>query len=55
MRRKSLSMLPSQFVSDGQHADAAWNELRPALHDEVRRLTEIKALSALPGSTLSPD
>jgi Sigma-70, region 4 len=37
---KSLSMLPSQFVSDRQHDDAAWNELRPVLHDEVRRLPE---------------
>ena len=33
-------MLPSQFVPDRQHQDAAWNELRPVLHDEVRRLPD---------------
>jgi hypothetical protein len=40
MRRKSLSMLPSQFVSGRRHDDAAWNELRPVLHEEIRRLPE---------------
>jgi hypothetical protein len=32
--------LPLRFVSDGQHEDAARNELRPVLHDEVRRLRD---------------
>jgi RNA polymerase sigma factor (sigma-70 family) len=40
VERQSASMLPSQFVSDSQHHDAAWNELRPLLHDEVRGLPE---------------
>jgi hypothetical protein len=32
-------MWPSQLVvPDSQQQDAAWNELRPVLHDEVRRL-----------------
>jgi RNA polymerase sigma factor (sigma-70 family) len=38
LERQSVSMLPSQFEPDRQHQDAAWNELRPVLHDEVRRL-----------------
>ena len=40
LERQSVSMLPSQFVPDRQHEDAAWNELRPVLHDEVRRLPD---------------
>jgi RNA polymerase sigma factor (sigma-70 family) len=40
LERQSVSMWPSQFVSDRQHQDAAWNELRPVLHDEVRRLPD---------------
>ena len=40
LERQSVSMLPSQFVPDRQHQDAAWNELRPVLHDEVRRLPD---------------
>ena len=40
LERQCASMLPSQFVPDSQHYDAAWNELRPVLHDEVRRLPE---------------
>jgi len=38
--RQSVSMSPPQFVPDRQHEDAAWNELRPVLHDEVRRLPD---------------
>jgi hypothetical protein len=33
-------MLPLRFVPERQHQDAAWNELRPVLHDEVRRLRD---------------
>ena len=33
-------MLPSRFWPAGQRQDAAWNELRPVLHDEVRRLPD---------------
>jgi DNA-directed RNA polymerase specialized sigma24 family protein len=33
-------MLPSPFVPDRQHKDSAWKELRPVLHDEVRRLPD---------------
>jgi Sigma-70, region 4 len=33
-------MLPSQFVPNRPHHDAAWNELRPVFHDEVRRLPD---------------
>jgi RNA polymerase sigma factor (sigma-70 family) len=40
VERQSVSMLPSQFVPDRQHHDAAWAELRPILHDEVRQLPE---------------
>jgi RNA polymerase sigma factor (sigma-70 family) len=40
LERQCVSMLPSQFEPDRQHHDAAWNELRPVLHDEVRRLPE---------------
>jgi RNA polymerase sigma factor (sigma-70 family) len=40
LERQCVSMLPSHFVPDRQHHDAAWNELRPVLHDEVRRLPE---------------
>ena len=40
LERQSVSMLPSQFAPDRQHHDAAWNELRPVLHDEVRRLPD---------------
>jgi RNA polymerase sigma factor (sigma-70 family) len=40
LERQCVSMLPSPFVPDRQHHDAAWNELRPVLHDEVRRLPE---------------
>jgi RNA polymerase sigma factor (sigma-70 family) len=39
LESQSVKMCPSQFVvPDNQHEDAAWNELRPVLHDEVRRL-----------------
>ena len=40
LERQSVSMLPSPLVPDRQHRDAAWNELRPVLHDEVRRLPD---------------
>jgi RNA polymerase sigma factor (sigma-70 family) len=40
LERQSVSMSPSEFVPDSQHHDAAWNELRPVLHDEVRRLPD---------------
>jgi RNA polymerase sigma factor (sigma-70 family) len=40
LERQSVSMSPSEFVPDRQHQDAAWNELRPVLHDEVRRLPD---------------
>jgi RNA polymerase sigma factor (sigma-70 family) len=40
LERQSVSMSPSEFVPDRQHQDAAWNELRPMLHDEVRRLPD---------------
>jgi RNA polymerase sigma factor (sigma-70 family) len=40
LERQSLSMFPSQFEPDRQHQDAAWNELRPVLHDEVSRLPD---------------
>jgi RNA polymerase sigma factor (sigma-70 family) len=40
LERQSVSMVPSQYEPDWQHQDAAWNELRPVLHDEVRRLPE---------------
>ena len=40
VERQSVSMLPSPLVPDRQHRDAAWNELRPVLHDEVRRLPD---------------
>ena len=40
LERQSVSMLSSQFEPDRQHQDAAWNELRPVLHDEVRRLPD---------------
>jgi RNA polymerase sigma factor (sigma-70 family) len=40
LERQSASMLPSPFVPDRQHDDVAWQELRPVLHDEIRRLPE---------------
>ncbi len=40
LERQSVSMLPSQIVPDRQHHDAAWNELRPVLHEEVSRLPD---------------
>ena len=40
IERQSASMLPSQFEPDRQHHDAAWNELRPLLHDEILGLPE---------------
>ena len=40
VERQSASMLPSQFEPDRQHHDAAWNELRPLLHDEILGLPE---------------
>jgi RNA polymerase sigma factor (sigma-70 family) len=40
IERQSVSMSPSQFVPDRQHQDAAWNELRPLLHDEIRQLPD---------------
>jgi RNA polymerase sigma factor (sigma-70 family) len=40
LERQSVSMLPSRIVPDRAHHDAAWNELRPVLHDEVRRLPD---------------
>jgi RNA polymerase sigma factor (sigma-70 family) len=40
LERQSVSMSPSEFVPDRQHQDAAWSELRPVLHDEVRRLPD---------------
>jgi RNA polymerase sigma factor (sigma-70 family) len=39
LESKSVKMWPTEFVvPDNQHQDAARNELRPVLHDEVRRL-----------------
>jgi RNA polymerase sigma factor (sigma-70 family) len=40
LERQSVTMSASQFVPDRQHHDAAWNELRPVLHDEVSRLPD---------------
>jgi RNA polymerase sigma factor (sigma-70 family) len=40
VERQSVSMMPSEFEPDSQHHDAAWSELRPLLHDEVRGLPE---------------
>jgi RNA polymerase sigma factor (sigma-70 family) len=40
LERQSASMLPLPFIPDRQHEDAAWKELRPVLHDEIRRLPE---------------
>ena len=40
LERQSVSMMPSRIEPDRQQQDAAWNELRPVLHDEVRRLPE---------------
>ena len=40
VERQSVLMCPSRCVLDRQHQDAAWNELRPVLHDEVRRLPD---------------
>jgi RNA polymerase sigma factor (sigma-70 family) len=38
--RQNMLMSPSEFAPDRQHHDAAWNELRPVLHDEVHRLPD---------------
>ena len=40
IEKQSMSMLPAQFAPDRQHHEAAWNDLRPVLHDEVRRLPD---------------
>jgi RNA polymerase sigma factor (sigma-70 family) len=41
LERQNESMFPpSQFAPDSQHHDAAWNELRPVLHEEVSRLPQ---------------
>jgi RNA polymerase sigma factor (sigma-70 family) len=40
LERQNMLMSPSEFAPDRQHHDAAWNELRPVLHDEVHRLPD---------------
>ena len=35
-----MAMSPAAIESIQQDEDAAWNELRPVLHDEVHRLPE---------------
>jgi RNA polymerase sigma factor (sigma-70 family) len=40
LERQSMMTSPSEFMPDGRRHDAAWNELRPVLHDEVHRLPD---------------
>jgi len=40
LEMKGMAMSPQAIESNGQDEAAAWNELRPVLHDEVHRLPE---------------
>jgi RNA polymerase sigma factor (sigma-70 family) len=40
LERQAMAMSPAPIESNGQNETAAWNELRPVLHDEVGRLPE---------------
>ena len=40
LERQGMAMLPSAIEPDDQGERAAWNELRPVLHEEVDRLPE---------------
>ena len=40
LERQVMAMLPAPIEPNGQNETAAWNELRPVLHDEVARLPE---------------
>ncbi len=40
LERQGMAMLPSAIEPDDQGERAAWNELRPVLHEEVNRLPE---------------
>jgi RNA polymerase sigma factor (sigma-70 family) len=40
LERQVMAMSPAPIESNGQNEAAAWNELRPVLHDEVGRLPE---------------
>jgi RNA polymerase sigma factor (sigma-70 family) len=40
LEREGMAMLPPAIEPDHQDQQAAWNELRPVLHEEVNRLPE---------------
>jgi RNA polymerase sigma factor (sigma-70 family) len=40
IERQGMAMAPPAIEPDNQNEAAAWNELRPVLHDEVERLPE---------------
>jgi RNA polymerase sigma factor (sigma-70 family) len=40
LERQAMAMSPVPVVMNHQDEDAAWSELRPVLHDEVKRLPE---------------
>jgi hypothetical protein len=40
LEREGLAMLPPAIEPGNQDQEAAWNELRPVLHDEVNRLPD---------------
>jgi len=40
VERQSVAMLPPAIEPDRQDEEAAWNELRPVLHEEVNRLPD---------------
>jgi RNA polymerase sigma factor (sigma-70 family) len=40
LERQSMAMLPPESEPDDQAERAAWNELRPVLHEEINRLPD---------------